>query len=312
MSIVIVGIPVYNGEKSIKKAIDSVLNQTLQDFEIIISDNASIDLTKNICEEYAKHDIRIKYIRQKKNLGYVKNFQYLVNSANSKYFVWLSADDFLESTFLQKNVDILNSKKNVVASVGKIGIIGDYYHKFDCDQNDNHIIKIYKKIRQHYLSLEYFGTCGNNYETRVSMCLKSFRYGLFIFSLFRTDVLKKSINFQITPWDWGLILIILKYGDLHVIDEILQFRKPSGISNINAISNLKQKNIRLHHLFFPKISFTKWCIQNMGKKIFFQNISFFIRINYSGLIIFFLDLIKYFKLKNHEKNNYFEKDLLPE
>ena len=73
MSIVIVGIPVHNGEKSIKKAINSVLNQTLQDFEIIISDNASTDLTKNICEEYAKNDIRIKYIRQKKNLGYVEN-----------------------------------------------------------------------------------------------------------------------------------------------------------------------------------------------------------------------------------------------
>ena len=312
MSIVIVGIPVHNGEKSIKKAINSVLNQTLQDFEIIISDNASTDLTKNICEEYAKNDIRIKYIRQKKNLGYVENFRYLANSANSKYFVWLSADDFLESTFLQKNVDVLNSKKNVVASVGKIGIVGDYYHKFDCDQNDNHIIKIYKKIRQHYLSLEYFGTCGNNYETRVSMCLKSIRYGLFIFSLFRTDILKKSINFQVNPWDWGLILIILKYGDLHVVDEVLQYRNPGGISNSNSIYRLKQKKTRLRNLLFPKIPFTKWCIQKMGKKIFFQNIFFFIRINSSSIMIPFLDLIKYFKLKNYEKNHYLEKDLLPE
>lgn len=312
MSIVIVGIPVHNGEKSIKKAINSVLNQTLQDFEIIISDNASTDLTKNICEEYAKNDIRIKYIRQKKNLGYVENFRYLANSANSKYFVWLSADDFLESTFLQKNVDVLNSKKNVVASVGKIGIVGDHYHKFDCDQNDNHIIKIYKKIRQHYLSLEYFGTCGNNYETRVSMCLKSIRYGLFIFSLFRTDILKKSINFQVNPWDWGLILIILKYGDLHVVDEVLQYRNPGGISNSNSIYRLKQKKTRLRNLLFPKIPFTKWCIQKMGKKIFFQNIFFFFRINSSSIMIPFLDLIKYFKLKNHEKNHYLEKDLLPE
>ena len=144
------------------------------------------------------------------------------------------------------------------------------------------------------------------------MCLKSIRYGLFIFSLFRTDILKKSINFQVNPWDWGLILIILKYGDLHVVDEVLQYRNPGGISNSNSIYRLKQKKTRLRNLLFPKIPFTKWCIQKMGKKIFFQNIFFFFRINSSSIMIPFLDLIKYFKLKNHEKNHYLEKDLLPE
>lgn len=312
MKKVTVGIPVYNGEKSIKKAIDSVLNQTFMDFEIIISDNASTDSTKEICEEYSKNNDEITYIRQKKNLGYIKNFLYTLNYTESKYFVWLSADDFWEPTFLEKNISILDSKKDIVGSVGKIGIIGNYYHKFDYDQNDNIIIKFYKKIRQHYLSLEYFGTYGGKYKDRVRMCLKSFRYGLFIFSVFRTDVLKKSANFHIIPWDWGLILLILKYGNLHVIDEVLQYRNPGGISNSNAISFFRQRNIQLYHLLFPQVPFTKWCIKNLGLKIFFQNIIFFIRINCSGPIVILLDLLKYFRLQTNRKNYYFEKDLLPE
>lgn len=311
MKKVTIGIPVYNGEKSIKKAIDSVLIQTFRDFEIIISDNASTDLTKEICEQYSQNDKRITYIRQKKNLGYIENFRFILNCAKSPYFVWLSADDFWESTFLEKNIEILDSQKNIVGSVGKIGNMGNYFHKFDYKQNDNILIKFYKKIRQHYLSLDYFGTCGNEYDERVRMCLKSFRYGLFIFSLFRTDILKKSIDFQIIPWDWGLILIVLKYGNIHVVNEVLQYRNDGGISDSNAISLFRQNNIHIDNLLFPKIPFTKWCIQHIGKKIFFQNILFFIRINYSGPMIILLDLIKYFKLQNNKRKFYFERDLLP-
>ena len=57
--IVSIGLPVYNGEDFLKYALDSLLSQTFRDFEIIISDNASIDLTSKICEEYKKKDNRI-------------------------------------------------------------------------------------------------------------------------------------------------------------------------------------------------------------------------------------------------------------
>ena len=59
-----IGLPVYNGERFIRNSIDSILSQTFTDFELIISDNASTDATKYICEEYAIKDKRIRYIRQ--------------------------------------------------------------------------------------------------------------------------------------------------------------------------------------------------------------------------------------------------------
>ena len=70
MKKVTIGLPVYNGEKFIHKCLDSLLKQTFKNFIIIISDNASTDNTKKICQEYSQKDKRIQYIRQEKILGY--------------------------------------------------------------------------------------------------------------------------------------------------------------------------------------------------------------------------------------------------
>ena len=122
-SIITIGLPVYNGEQSIRKVLDSILCQTYPDFELIISDNASTDSTLAICEEYARNDKRIQIIKQKKNIGLFPNFEFVLNRAKNKYFVWISADDWWEPTFLEKNLFVLNSNKKFVGSVSKI----DYY-----------------------------------------------------------------------------------------------------------------------------------------------------------------------------------------
>ncbi|MCI0563749.1 MAG: glycosyltransferase, partial [Nitrososphaera sp.] len=64
-----VGMPVYNGERYVKAALDAVLAQTFRDFELIISDNASTDATGEICREYAARDPRIRYSRNDENIG---------------------------------------------------------------------------------------------------------------------------------------------------------------------------------------------------------------------------------------------------
>jgi glycosyltransferase involved in cell wall biosynthesis len=280
---VIIGLPVYNGEKTIHKTINSILSQTFQDFVLLISDNFSTDSTNLICKEFEKNDKRIQYVLQKKNIGWLNNFLFLLNQANSKYFVWIASDDFWEPTFLEKNIRILDSSTDIVGSVSEVGIIGDYYHKFDPCKHDNIVKKYYKKVRQHYLSLKFYGTCGTTYEKRVSSCLKSFRYALLLYSVFNTDVLKKSVNFNTHPWDWGLILIILKYGNLHLINEVLTYRSPEGISDTNSIELYHSKIVNLRQMLFPKIFFTKWFIVNIGKKIFLQNIGFFTKLNFLDL-----------------------------
>ena len=79
-----IGLIVYNGGKYLKNAIDSFLNQTFKNFEIIISDNASTDDTKKICQEYARLTNRIKYVRQVKNQGAIFNFKHVLEHARGE------------------------------------------------------------------------------------------------------------------------------------------------------------------------------------------------------------------------------------
>ena len=75
----------YNGEKYLKEQIDSILNQTYQNINLIISDDNSNDSTRKILEEYKKIDNRIKIYLQDKNLGYIKNFEFLLTKVESNY-----------------------------------------------------------------------------------------------------------------------------------------------------------------------------------------------------------------------------------
>ena len=68
----------YNGEKYLKEQIDSILNQTYQNIQLIISDDCSKDSTREILKEYEQKDKRIKVFYQEKNLGYIKNFEFLL------------------------------------------------------------------------------------------------------------------------------------------------------------------------------------------------------------------------------------------
>ena len=64
-----IGLPVYNGENYLAESLDALLGQSYEDFELIISDNASTDGTADICRRYEKQDSRIRYIRQPRNIG---------------------------------------------------------------------------------------------------------------------------------------------------------------------------------------------------------------------------------------------------
>ena len=104
-----IGMPVYNGEKYIREALDSLLAQTFTDFELIISDNCSTDNTDSICKEYALKDSRIKYIRQLKNIGPTANFKFVLQKAKADYFMWAAHDDRWRSNFLEKLSSILSN-----------------------------------------------------------------------------------------------------------------------------------------------------------------------------------------------------------
>ena len=109
-----IGMPVYNGEKYIEEAIDSILSQTFEDFELIICDNASIDDTREICRAYAHNDDRVQYVLNEKNLGAAGNYNRTLELATAPYFRWACDDDVLKPTNLERCVEVLDRRSNVV------------------------------------------------------------------------------------------------------------------------------------------------------------------------------------------------------
>jgi glycosyltransferase involved in cell wall biosynthesis len=92
--------PVYNGEKYLNQALESLLQQDFRDFELIISNNDSDDSTEEICLKYGAIDSRIRYHRQHKNIGAVNNFKYVLENATSPFFLWAAADDVWSHNWL--------------------------------------------------------------------------------------------------------------------------------------------------------------------------------------------------------------------
>lgn len=112
--------PVYNGERFISVALESLLNQTFTDFELIITDNASTDGTEASCRDFAQRDGRINYIRNKSNLGAAANFNLGYRRSQGTYFKWCAHDDFLSHDYLEQCVKVLDATPNAVVAYGRL------------------------------------------------------------------------------------------------------------------------------------------------------------------------------------------------
>jgi glycosyltransferase involved in cell wall biosynthesis len=124
--LVSVVMPVYNSEKYVAEAIESVLNQTYKNFEFIIINDASTDNSLKIIKKYAKKDKRIIVRSNKKNLKICKTLNRGINLTKGKYIARMDSDDISLSTRFEKQVGFL--EKNM-----EIGIVGAYIELFEDD-----------------------------------------------------------------------------------------------------------------------------------------------------------------------------------
>lgn len=110
MTLVTIGMPVYNGAANIERAIRSLLQQTHTDFKLLVSDNGSSDSTAEIVLRLQQEDSRIEFFQQKSNLGAAPNFRYVLDhSAHSEYFMWAAHDDRWSPEFIETLVSDLDS-----------------------------------------------------------------------------------------------------------------------------------------------------------------------------------------------------------
>jgi len=237
-----IGMPVFNGAKTIEKAINSILAQTFEDFELLISDNASDDETENICKRFANLDRRIRYVRQKMNVGIYGNFNYVMSQAKKKYFMLAAADDWRSPNFLELNVAALESNSKYVASTSP-----------NCHEGDE---KNYNK----YIDFSLEGSSKERFAKFLQNAWYS--HGIF-YSLMRTEVIQKYkyLKLSYAGSDWSCNFYLCSKGEINRTKEGLIVFGRFGLSmSKNPWKDFRNKSIEF---FIPLYEFSKYALSLM-------------------------------------------------
>lgn len=110
---VTIGLPIYNGEPYATDAITSLLAQSYEDIELVISDNGSTDATERICRDFASRDRRVRYHRNDVNRGAAWNFNRVFELARGTYFKWAAHDDVHDERYVERCVEVLDGDPGV-------------------------------------------------------------------------------------------------------------------------------------------------------------------------------------------------------
>ena len=209
--IVSIGMPVYNSEQSIREVLVSLMSQTYKDFELIISDNASTDLTESICSEYAMKDSRVKYVRQTENIGAMDNFHFVLNEAVGRFFMFAAGDDIRTNDFIEENIKILIKTENCVFSSSPNCYIGEEHE---------------------YIKLVSFDLKGSLYNRLSKFIDNCFLSHACFYCIARTDVYKDV--FANTKWDylagdWSINIRMLLHGEFHRAAKSRLYLGPNGV-----------------------------------------------------------------------------------
>lgn len=135
------GMPVYQGEAYLAETLDNLLEQDFGDFELLISDNASTDATRDICQDYLRRDSRLRYVRNPENLGAAQNYNRVFGLTDGRYFKWVSYDDLLAPIYLRRCFDVLEEAPPSVSLCYPRTKIIDGVGTFVRDHNDNFDIR---------------------------------------------------------------------------------------------------------------------------------------------------------------------------
>jgi len=117
---VTVGVPIYNGERTLRRCIDSLLAQTYPACVIHIADNGSRDGSRDVASAIIAEHPDVQLTSHPTNLGPAGNFGFLLRQAKTEYFMWLAADDWVAPDYVARMVEVLESRPDVVACAARV------------------------------------------------------------------------------------------------------------------------------------------------------------------------------------------------
>jgi len=201
-----IGLAVYNGGKYLEEAIQSILCQTFEDFELIISDNASTDETEAICKAYAAKDPRIKYHRNDVNIGGANNENLTFRLSKGKYFRWAAHDDYCAPTLIEKCVAVLENNPEIVLCHSQIVEVLDGVER--------------KKPTEHRL-----GEKPERYHRFKELSRRNHSCEA-TYGLIRAEIFGKTrLQLNYTDSDRTLLCELALYGPFYQIPEPLFFKR---------------------------------------------------------------------------------------
>jgi glycosyltransferase involved in cell wall biosynthesis len=134
-----IGMPAYNAAATIGASIESLLGQSFPDFELIISDNASTDATRDLVDAYRQRDTRIRYERQPINIGANPNYSPVACLARGEFFKWSSSNDWCAPSFLERCLGELMAHDDTVLVVPRTRLFRNHP---DCSEDYSSDIEI--------------------------------------------------------------------------------------------------------------------------------------------------------------------------
>jgi len=239
--LVTVGLPTYNRAKTVGNAIESVLKQDYANLELVISDDASPDDTRAVCEEFARRDARIRFIHQDKNLGMSANFQAVLNEATGEFFMWLSDDDWLDRGYLSQCVEYLRAHPDCVLASGRMRHYaedGAHDHTgpvldFDQEQGGDRVVS-------------YFWHAGPNDDVLYGVMRRAV--------LLRTHEIRPTLG-----GDWLMVASVIFLGKTHTVADAIGYRRAGGTSksyrNLVRVFGIPRYIARIPYIHLAPIAF---------------------------------------------------------
>lgn len=256
----------YNYENYIKETIKSVLNQTYQDWELIIIDDCSSDNSVNVIKSF--QDDRIKLFVNKQNLGLAKTLKLGIEKATGDWIVFLESDDLITSDYLAKKVQIIQKHKNINLIFNDCEFFGD-------TDRVNDFNTALRKTRLNNSQRKYPSNMFYNFY----LSNKIFTFSAVMAK--RNDLLKLDFTPPIDSLlDWWLWIQLAYIGKFYYIqDKLTKWRlhKKSYITKyknstpyelqIKAYFKLFKKNNDIKILLFIPFAQIIWYLQQIKKNV---------------------------------------------
>jgi glycosyltransferase involved in cell wall biosynthesis len=225
-----IGIPVYNAEAFLPQALDCLLSQTFDDFEIVICDNASTDRTEEICSDYASRDPRIRYFRNVTNLGAIANFNRTFELSSAPLFKWAAHDDLHLSNYLERCVRLLDEDPGAVLAHSGTAFIGENGEVFPYDTAAEMYVDPKTGVRQRPDSPEIGDS--SIAVARFWHVLSRARWGSHMFAVMRREALLRThLLPNFAGSDRAMLAELALLGRFRAVPEPLFFKRfHAGVS----------------------------------------------------------------------------------